>query len=64
VGKWYEYNYLTHLLRSKEHVYALRTGSGRYAKLQILTYYCASVGTGCVTFRYAYQGNGERHLTP
>jgi hypothetical protein len=61
VGKWYEYNYLTHLLRSKGHVYAIRTPNG-FAKLQMLSYYCASVGTGCVTFRYAYHGGGRRVL--
>ena len=62
VGKWYDYNYLTHLLRSKGHVYAVRTAAGRFAKLEILNYYCASVGTGCVTFRYAYHGGGGRVL--
>ena len=60
VGKWYDYSYLTHLLRSKGHVYAVRTGAGRYAKFEILNYYCAVVGTACVTFRYAYQGDGSR----
>jgi heme-binding HmuY-like protein len=64
VGKWYDYNYLTHLLRSKRHVYAVRTAGGRYAKIEILNYYCAVVGTACVTFRYAYQGNGSRRVGP
>ncbi|HXF95814.1 MAG TPA: HmuY family protein [Gemmatimonadales bacterium] len=60
VGKWYDYNYLTHLLRSRRHVYAVRTARGRYAKFEILNYYCRAVGTACVTFRYAYQGDGSR----
>jgi hypothetical protein len=64
VGKWYDYNYLTHLLRSKRHVYALRTARGRYAKFEMLNYYCATVGTACVTFRYVYQGNGSRRVAP
>lgn len=64
IGKWYEYNYLTHLLRPKGHVYAVRTADGRYAKLEILSYYCAVVGTGCVTFRYAIQGDGSRRVAP
>ena len=63
IGKWYDYNYLSHLLRTKGHVYGVRTSDGRYAKLQILSYYCAAVGTACVTFRYAYQGDGSRNLT-
>jgi hypothetical protein len=64
IGKWYDYNYLTHLLVSKRHVYALRTADGRYGKFEILSYYCAVVGTGCVTFRYVYQGDGTRRLAP
>jgi hypothetical protein len=64
IGKWYDYNYVTHLLRSRAHVYAVRTADGRYAKLEILTYYCAGVGTGCVTFRFAYQGDGSRRVAP
>jgi hypothetical protein len=62
VGKWYDYNYLSHLLRSKRHIYAVRTARGHYAKFEILNYYCGVVGTACVTFRYAYQGNGSRRL--
>ncbi len=58
VGKWYAYSVLSHLLTSKHHVYAVRTPAGRYAKLELLAYYCRDAGTACVTFRYAYQGNG------
>jgi hypothetical protein len=58
VGKWYDYGMLTHLLTSKHHVYAIRTARGRYAKLELLAYYCREAGTACVTFRYAYQGDG------
>lgn len=60
VGKWYEYNFLSHLLTSKHHIYAVRTADGRYAKVELLNYYCKDVGTACVTFRYAYQGDGSR----
>jgi len=62
VGKWYEYSMLTHLLTSKQHVYAVRTAAGHYAKLEVLAYYCKDVGTACVTFRYAYQGGGSRRV--
>jgi len=62
IGKWYDYNYLTHLLVSKRHVYAVRTADGRFGKFEILSYYCAVVGTACVTFRYAYRGDGARRL--
>lgn len=64
IGKWYDYSYLSHLLQSKRHTYAVRTTDGHYAKLEILSYYCADVGTACVTFRYVYQGDGTRRLAP
>jgi hypothetical protein len=60
VGKWYNYSFVSHLLTSKDHVYAVRTGDGRFAKVQLLNYYCKGVGTACITFRYAYQGKGPR----
>jgi hypothetical protein len=62
VGKWYEYSMLSHLLMSKHHVYGLRTPQGKYAKLELLAYYCKDGGTACLTFRYAYQGNGSRRV--
>jgi len=62
VGKWYRYSMLSHLLTSKQHVYAVRTAGGRYAKFELLTYYCADVGVACITFRYAYQGDGSRRV--
>jgi len=58
VGKWYEYSMLSHLLMSKHHVYAVRTPAGKYAKVELVAYYCKDAGTACLTFRYAYQGNG------
>jgi hypothetical protein len=62
VGKWYRYSMLTHLLTSKQHVYGVRTPEGKYAKLQLLAYYCKDAGTACITFRYAYQGDGTRRV--
>ncbi len=64
VGKWYEYNFLSHLLTSKRHVYGVRTAAGRFAKLELLNYYCAVVGTGCITFRYTFHGGGSRRVGP
>ena len=60
VGKWYDYSFISHLLTSRHHVYAVRTGDGRYAKLELLNYYCKGVGAACITFRYTYQGRGPR----
>ncbi len=62
VGKWYQYSMLSHLLTSKHHVYGVRTADGHYAKLELLAYYCADAGTACITFRYAYQGDGSRRV--
>jgi hypothetical protein len=64
VGKWYGYSMLSHLLTSKHHIYVLRTAGGTYAKLELLAYYCKEVGTACLTFRYAYQGDGTRRVAP
>jgi hypothetical protein len=64
VGKWYAYSMLSHLLTSKRHVYGVRTATGTYAKLELLAYYCKDAGTACVTFRYAYQGDGTRRVAP
>src|SRR2546429_3635526 len=64
VGKWYAHRMLSHLLTSKHPVYGVRTAAGGYAKLELLAYYCRDVGTACLTFRYAYQGNGTRGVVP
>ena len=59
VGKWYAYSMLSHLLKTKGHVYAVRTADGHYAKLEILAYYCRDVGAACYTVRYTFQGDGS-----
>ena len=64
VGKWYAYSMLSHLLTSKRHVYGVRTAVGRYAKVELLAYYCRDVGTACLTFRYVFQGDGTRRVAP
>lgn len=58
--KWYDYGFTSHLLEPKPRVYAIRTADGRYAKLEIVSYYCPGAVSGCLTFRYAYQGSGAR----
>ena len=63
IGKWYAYSMLSHLLTSKRHVYAVRGADGRYAKLEILAYYCRDVGAACYTVHYAFQGDGSRRVT-
>jgi hypothetical protein len=63
IGKWYDYSFVSHLLTPKPRVYGVRTAAGRYAKVQLLNYYCMGVGTACLTFRYAYQGDGSRRVS-
>jgi len=55
---WYNYSFTSHLLEPKPIVYAIRTADGRYAKLEMLGYYCVGALPGCTTFRYVYQGGG------
>ena len=57
--RWYTYSYFSHLLSPKRDVFALRTRDGRYATLQILSYYCPGPTPGCVTFRYVYAPQRE-----
>ncbi len=59
IKKWYSYSYWTHVLKPKDSVYIIRTADGRYAKMNILNFYCGRLA-GCYTIRYVYQGNGSR----
>lgn len=62
IARWYSYGYFSHVLRPKPRVWAVRTATGRYAKLQLVSYYCPRSQPGCVTFRYVYQGDGSRNV--
>jgi hypothetical protein len=64
LARWYSYGYFSHLLNPKPRVWAVRTADGRYAKLEIVGYYCPRSRPGCVTFRYVYQGDGSRNVAP
>ena len=59
IASWYHYGYFSHVLSPKPHVWAVRTADGRYAKLEIVGYYCSGGRPGCPTFRYVYQGDGS-----
>lgn len=64
IGKWYAYGFTSHLLTPRPRVWAVRTADGRYAKLEILGYYCPGADPGCLTIRYVYQGDGTRSFVP
>lgn len=60
--RWYRYSFFSHVLEPNGHTYAVRTRDGHYAKVEFLGYYCPGTLPGCVTVRYAYQGNRSRRL--
>jgi hypothetical protein len=64
IASWYRYGFFSHVLSPKPHVWAVRTADGRYAKIQLLSYYCARAEPGCLTFRYVYQGDGSTAVAP
>ena len=59
IASWYHYGFFSHVLSPKPRVWAVRTPDGRYAKLEMVGYYCSDSTPGCPTFRYVYQGDGS-----
>jgi hypothetical protein len=64
IASWYRYGFFTHVLNPKPHVWAVRTADGRYAKLEMIGYYCPGPQPGCPTFRYVFQGDGTTRVAP
>jgi hypothetical protein len=64
ISAWYHYGFFSHVLTPKPHVWAVRTVDGRYAKIEIVGYYCSGGQPGCLTFRYVYQGDGSTVVGP
>jgi hypothetical protein len=64
IAGWYHYGFFSHVLTPRPHVWAVRTADGRYAKMEIVGYYCAGGQPGCLTFRYVYQGDGSTVVGP
>ncbi len=62
ITRWYEYGFFSHVLTPKRRVWAVRTIDGRYAKLEMVSYYCPNSQPGCVTFRYVFQGDGSPNV--
>ncbi len=60
IAHWYAYSWTSHILRPRPSTWIVRTADGRYARLQILSYYCPGAEPGCVTFRFVYAGAGGR----
>jgi hypothetical protein len=64
IAGWYRYGFFSHVLTARPRVWAVRTAAGRYAKLEMVGYYCPRATPGCPTFRYVYQGDGSTRLAP
>jgi hypothetical protein len=64
ISGWYRYGFFSHVLSPKPRVWAVRTADGRYAKIEIVGYYCSGGQPGCPTFRYVYQGDGSMIVGP
>lgn len=58
MDEWYAYSFISHLLSPRPRVYAVRTADARYAKIELLGYYCPGAIPGCPTFRYVFQADG------
>lgn len=61
---WYSYSMKTHeILPIKNKILLIKTGEGKYAKVEILSYYKdqdSANETRYFTFRYNYQSNGSK----
>jgi len=49
---WYNYDWTSHIITSKDHTYALRISTGEVVLLTFVSYYCDDGSPGCITFRY------------
>lgn len=59
LGKWYSYGALSHLLEPAGRVFAIPTGGGKVARVEILSYYCPGLEAGCLTLRYLLPPEGS-----
>ncbi len=50
--KWYNYDWTSHIITSKDHTYALRIRTGEVVLLTFVSYYCDDGSPACITFRY------------
>ncbi len=51
---WYSYSWVSHVISSKDHAYAVRTATGEVALVTFLSYYCDEGSPGCITFQYTF----------
>jgi len=57
---WYNYDWTSHIITSKNHTYALRISTGEVVLLTFVSYYCDDGSPGCITFRYRHIQDPDR----
>ena len=62
ISRWYNYDFIRHVIVARDNVYLVRTSSDDEAVITFDSYYCEDELPGCVTFRYRLlsDGNGEQ----
>lgn len=59
ISRWYNYDFIRHVIVARDNVYLLRTSDGADALIQFDSYYCEDELPGCVTFRYRLLPDGD-----
>ena len=52
ISRWYNYDFIRHVIVARDNVYLVRTSGGDEAVITFDSYYCEDESPGCVTFRY------------
>jgi heme-binding HmuY-like protein len=58
ISRWYNYDFIRHVIVARANVYLVRTSDGGEAVIQFDSYYCEDELPGCVTFRYRLLSDG------
>jgi len=58
ISRWYNYDFIRHVIVARDNVYLVRTSDGDKAVIQFDSYYCEDELPGCVTFRYRLLADG------
>jgi len=58
ISRWYNYDFIRHVIVARDNVYLVRTSSGQEAVITFDSYYCEDELPGCVTFRYRLLSDG------
>ena len=59
ISRWYNYDFIRHVIVARDNVYLVRTSGGDEAVITFDSYYCDDELPGCVTFRYRLLSDGN-----